>query len=339
MSMKKFIFLLISSLVLFGIFGHKAGQEQKSSQIQPAKRIWKIKSVDTMKYSRDLALEKLTDPTFDLVIESQARAVKSTGANYIAIGTPYDERFVPYLARWVSAARRVGLKVWFRGNFSGWEGWFGQKRTLTRQEHLEMVGKFIASHSELFQNGDIFSPCPECENGGPGDPRSETDVGSFKQFMIAEHRESDNQFKKLGKSVATNFASMNYDVASLVMDQQTVAAMGNLIVIDHYVATPKQLATQVDVLAQKTKANIFLGEFGVPIVDINGDLSESDQADWIDQALSLLGKNHSVIGLNYWVLSGGETSIYTIDLSAKKSAGVLQKYYQAPDLDALQRSY
>ncbi|MDP3888564.1 MAG: hypothetical protein Q8Q24_00825, partial [bacterium] len=90
----------------------------------PQKHIMEFKSIDTMKYSRDIAREKLNDPSFDKVIDTQVKNIADTGATHVAIATPYDEEFLPILKRWVSSARKYNLKVWFRGNWSGWEGWF-----------------------------------------------------------------------------------------------------------------------------------------------------------------------------------------------------------------------
>ena len=85
---------------------------------------WEIQSIDTMKYSRDMARERNKDMVFEKIIESVVEKIASTGATHVAIGTPYDEEFLPFLQTWVIAARKENLNVWFRGNFSGWEGWF-----------------------------------------------------------------------------------------------------------------------------------------------------------------------------------------------------------------------
>ena len=66
--------------------------------------------------------------------------------------------------------RKHGLSVWFRGNFSGWEEWFGYPK-IKAYEHINKTRNFIINNPELFADGDIFTSCPECENGGPGDPR------------------------------------------------------------------------------------------------------------------------------------------------------------------------
>ena len=307
-------------------------KDQNENILSTKPRVWSVKSVDTMKYSRDLALSKLNDPTFDKTIDLQVRVIKETGATHVAIGTPYDERFLPYLRRWVQTARKYGLNVWFRGNFAGWEGWFGSKRNLTREEHLNLTRQFIQKHGGLFQNGDIFTSCTECENGGPGDPRYQTDVGGFRNFLIQEYNITQEEFSKIGKKVATNLFSMNYDVAKLVMDGPTVAALGNLIVIDHYVKTPEQLAGDIRFLANKTGAKIILGEFGAPIPDIHGSLTETQQAEWVEKALNLISIQPEVVGLNYWTSFGGTTSIFNTNNTPKLAAKVLERYFKLPAL-------
>src|SRR3989344_1555536 len=103
---------------------------------------WPLQSVDTVKYSRDLARLKSNDETFKRVIDSQVVNIARTGATHVAIGTPYDPEFVPFLKEWVKVARKHKLKVWFRGNFSGWEGWFNYPK-IGRTEHLKMLSDFI----------------------------------------------------------------------------------------------------------------------------------------------------------------------------------------------------
>ena len=63
-------------------------------------KYWEIQSIDTMKYSRDMARERSGDVVFDRIIESVLEKIKSTGATHVAIGTPYDEEFIPFLRKW-----------------------------------------------------------------------------------------------------------------------------------------------------------------------------------------------------------------------------------------------
>jgi len=331
--MKKLILLAIFAAIAFAVFlaiNRNSGQVNPTEEGQP--RTWEIKSIDTMKYSRDVAGEKLNDPTFDPVIERQVKSIAQTGATHVAIGTPYDERFIPFLRRWVQAARRNNLKVWFRGNFSGWEGWFGYKKELTREGHLNLMRAFINENGALFESGDLFTPCPECENGGAGDPRRKGDVKGFRKFAVEEFQAANAEFRTIGKNVRT-VGSMNYDVAMLVMDEPTANAVGDLIVIDHYVKSPQELAEDIRALSQKSQAKILIGELGVPIPDIHGKLADEEQAVWIDEALALISRQEEVIGINYWVSYGGSTAIFKNDNGQKPAAEILKKYYLIQDLD------
>ena len=299
--------------------------EDLVSPVPAPRPIWSIRSIDTMKYSRDLAREKAGDASFDKIIDQQVKEIADTGASHVAIATPYDEEFVPYLARWVQAARKYKLHVWFRGNFSGWE-WFDRK-SITRKEHLDLTTKFISSHAALFEDGDIFTPCPECENGGPGDPRKTGDIAGHRQFLIDSTRVGRDAFASIGKKVEVGYHSMNYDVAMAVMDKNTTEAVGGIVAIDHYVSSPDKMIKDIKTLSERSGGKIFLGEYGAPIPDLNGKMSEDEQADWVRQTLDLLILNKSVIGLNYWVGVGGSTELWNGDGVERRAVSVLTSYY------------
>ena len=293
----------------------------------PDKTIWNFQSIDTMKYSRDIAREKLRDASFDAVIERQVKAIADTGATHIAIATPYDEEFVPFLRRWVDAARTHGLNVWFRGNFSGWEKWF-EYPSISREEHLKKTEDFIITHPGLFQDGDAFSSCPECENGGSGDPRQTGDVIGHRKFLIVEDQMMQGVFKKIDRDVRTDLFSMNGDVARLVMDQETTKALGGIVTIDHYVKTPEQLVKDIEAIAERSGGKIILGEFGAPIPDIHGSLSEVGQKQWIDRALELLETSQNVEGVNYWLSVGGSTELWNKQGVPRKAVASLTDYFK-----------
>lgn len=292
-----------------------------------APHIWEMKSIDTMKYSRDKAKERLNDRSFDSIIEAQVKAIAQTGATHIAIATPYDKEFLPYLTRWVAMARKYYLNVWFRGNFSAWEGWFGYPQTMTREEHLRMTREFISQNPTLFAYHDAFTPCPECENGGPGDPRQTGDREGHRKFLIDEYNAASSEFVAIGKEVAVNYNSMNFDVAKIIMDKQTTASLGGVVAIDHYVDTPDSLVSSVRELARLSGGKIFLGEIGVPLPDINGDMNEDEQASWIEEALRKLIVEPSVMGVSYWVNTGGPTGLWNENGTPRKAAKILQSYF------------
>ncbi len=291
---------------------------------------WEIQAVDAMKYSRDVAREKLNNKAYDTIIENQTKVIAESGATHIAIGTPYDAEFLPFLKRWVDAARRHNLNVWFRGNWSGWEGWFEYDK-ITRTQHQAKTKEFILRNRALFEDGDVFVACPECENGGPGDPRNNNDLKGHRTFLINEHKMMEAAFKEIGKDVDFNMNSMNGDVARLVMDKETTKALGGVIAIDHYVKTKEKLVADIKQLASEREAKIMLAEFGAPIPDIHGNLNETAQAKWIYEALNEVAKFPEVIGVNYWVGFGGSTALWNPQTYAPKlGAEVLGSVFNPP---------
>lgn len=334
MSKKLINIVAFAVFILLVIAIGKNWKESPTKIASPTKeeRVWQIKSIDTMKYSRDPSAAKLNDLSFDAVIERHVKDISDLGATHVAIATPYDGEFVPILTRWVNVARRNRLKVWFRGNFSAWEGWFGREENLTREEHLAKTREFIKNNKDLFRDGDVFSACPECENGGAGDPRQTGDIEGFRKFMIDEYNACQEVFKNIGKNVTCNLASMNLDVAKRIMDTETAEAMGGVIAIDHYTKTPEKLESDIVDLAAKTHAKIFLGEFGAPIPDINGDLTKAEQAEWLNNALRLISARQEVIGVNYWVSVGGSTAIFDDNNIPKPAAAILAKYFKLTSL-------
>ncbi len=295
----------------------------------PQTRFWQFQSIDTMKYSRDIAREKLGDASYDVDIDRQVRDIAQTGATHIAIATPYDAEFLPYLTRWVKAARKYNLHVWFRGNWSGWESWFGYP-SISREEHIRKTQEFIVANPQLFADGDIFSACPECENGGSGDPRHSGDVTKYRQFLIAEYTTSKQAFTKINKKVSANYYSMNADVAKLVMDRDTTSQLDGIVVIDHYVKTVQQLDSDITQIASASGGQVVLGEFGVPIPDIHGKLTSAQQAEWLGQAMPLLVANTHLVGLNYWLNIGGSTALWSGNGQAYTAVQTLTSFYTPP---------
>lgn len=321
-SMNAFFRIFLIAVVLIVVF-------LSTNLTKPAiagQLLWEFQAIDTMKYSRDTAREKLSDPSFDLVIDRQIAAIKETGATHVGIATPYDEEFYPFLKRWVDSARKHGLKVWFRGNMSGWEGWFEYPK-IDRATHTRQVVSFIKNHPELFEDGDAFSSCPECENGGPGDPRLNGDPEGHKRFLIDEYNATTKAFDEIGKDVESKYHSMNGDVARLIMDDQTTKAMGNAVVVDHYVKTPEQLAEDIVEYSNNGEHDVILGEFGAPIPDIHGKYSQEQQAQWIDEALSRFVLIPNLTGLSYWTNVGGSTELWDGSGKARLAVDTIKKYF------------
>jgi hypothetical protein len=323
-----FTVVVIAVISLFYFFKLKSVDLNSGSAVSPPKSWWKVQSVDTVKYSRDVAREKMKDVFFVNEVDKQVSQIAETGVTHIAIGTPYDDEFLPFMRLWVNSIRGHGINVWFRGNFSGWEGWFDYP-SITEKEHIAKLERFILENPELFEDGDIFTPCTECENGGMGDPRSTGRVSEYRQFLIDEYNVSKKAFDEIGKEVSSNYFSMNADVAELIMDKKTTRSLGGIVTIDHYVGDPKQLSDDIRKFSEETGGQVVLGEFGAPIPDIHGEMSEEEQSEWLNEILSLISKdNPNLVGLNYWVSYGGSTSIWGDDFYQRKAAEVLSSYYQ-----------
>lgn len=279
-----------------------------------------------MKHSRDLAREERNDPNYAKMVDQQIATIAETGATHVAIGTPYDDEFLPVTKLWARTAREHGLKVWFRGNWSGWEGWFDYN-AITQEEHIERTRQFIINNPSLFENGDVFSSCPECENGTNVQLNNAFAVSEYRKFLIEEYRATKQAFQTIDKDVKSNYFSMNADVAKMVMDPETTDALDGIVVIDHYVKTPEQLAQDIVFIAQQSGGKVVLGEFGAPIPDIHGTMNDEEQRKWILESLVLLASLDELEGLNYWVIQDGSTALLRKDNSKRPSYDIIKQYF------------
>ncbi len=292
-------------------------------QVSAAERFFEVQAIDTMKTSRDRARAGASNETID----KQVQAIAETGATHVAIGTPYDAEFIPYMKRWVESARKHKLKVWFRGNMAGWEGWFEYPK-ITRDEHKTEIRKFILANPDLFEDGDVFVSCPECENGGPGDPRQTGDTEGFRKFIREEYNLTYRAFQRINKNVIINYYSMNGDVARLIMDKTMTSKIGGIVTIDHYVETPEELLRDVDMYAAESGGKVVLGEWGAPIPDIHGEMSEVEQAAWLEDSLSKIILNKNLVALNYWTFTDSSTQLWTAQGEPKQGVAVLKRYFK-----------
>ncbi len=327
-----FVALIVLVLGLFAVT--KTKKNTDTNQNSPKTSFWQMQAIDTVKYSRDHAGQYLNDSSYDKTIEDQVKKIAETGVTHIALGTPYDKKFIPYLKRWVDVSRKYGLKIWFRGNFSGWEKWFEFER-IGREEHKRLLKEFIVDNGDLFEDDDIFTSCTECENGGPGDPRHTGDTQGFRQFLIDEYQIGRLAFRQIDKNVETNYFPMNYDVANLIMNKETTAALGGVVVIDHYVASYEKMNNDINTLAERSGGKIVVGEFGAPIPDLHGDMTQDEQANWVRSAFDLLSKNRNLIGVNYWTGFGGSTKLWDDDGTPRLVTEVIKHFYKPKALSGM----
>jgi len=327
--MKKKLLLLafiISVLSVIPKFFSISSDYLQSPKTQSVPCIWEICSIDTMKTSRDKARENLYNLAYDANIKEELRIIKETGANYVAIDTPYDAEFLPYLRRWVKYSREANLKVWFRGNWSNWEGWFEYPKNMSSSQHLEKTNEFIVNNTDLFESGDIFDPCPECENAGFW-PQPEADK-DYQQFIRTQQEQTEASFRKIKKWVKVHQSIIGGRAKDVVTDKQTYNILGNIVAIDHYVKDAEGMDSYIKYFKNNFQTKTLVSEFGAPIPDMNGPMSGNEQAEFIEGILKILYQNRdSVEGLNYWVLSLGTTSLVSDSSNLKPAYEVLKKYF------------
>ena len=321
--MKKFIYLsaVLLTFMAVPIVLAMSNPEKKYNQ-------WSFQSIDTMKVSRDRSRGLMENPNKEKIINQEVENVAKTGATHIGIATPYDEEFLPILRLWVQAARRNNLHVWYRGNFSGWEEWFGYAK-IDRDTHIAKTREFILTNPDLFEDGDIFTSCPECENGEDVPYSPSPQLSSYKDFLLEEYNVTKESFRKIHKDIPANYYSMNYDIAMAMMDKETTAAFDGVVAIDHYVASPDELAADITKLAEHSGGKIVLGEFGAPIPDINGDMTELEQKQWLAQAMENLAQLPELEGVNYWATVEASTSLWNLDGSERLALSVLRDFYRS----------
>ncbi len=322
------ILLIVSGMVVLGYTYAVFTQQNDALPEVHAQPFWKYQCVDTMKSSRDRAREWINRPSYRADIRRQMDIIASLGANCVSIGTPYDEEFIPYLTSWVDAARDAGLHVWFRGNFAGWEGWFDYKRISDESTQHVAVAQFVRSHPDLFRDGDIFTSAPEAENGGPFQPGNSSQYEQYRNFLIDSYSECRNLFKEIQRDITCNWFSMSGGHAKSIFTKPSVIALDNVVTIDHYTRDSRDMGEYVDYFVKQYKAQVVIGEFGAPIPDLNGSMTEEEQAVFVRHLFEeLLQRKDSVAGVNYWTLYEGSTRLLNEDYSERLVAETTRDYF------------
>ena len=329
MSARFFVFLLSVFVIFLILFFLLYNFFSISYPAVAPQLLWPIQCIDTMKVSRDRARELAHHPFLDEIIHKQVKVISSIGATCISVGTPYDDEFIPYLSAWVRHARAEGLSVWFRGNFAGWEGWFDYPRIRDTDEYLAKLRLFLVTHQDLFMDGDIFTAAPEAEHGGPFRPGDVSLAHSYRSFLVQTYRLCSSFFADVGKNVICNLLSMSGGQAKVIFTESFAREVGNVVTLDHYVRDVADMASYIHYFSHNFGSRVVLGEFGAPIPDLNGAMSASQQRDFVAELLRQLYIHRDVIvGVNYWTLTEGSTSLLDSDGGERPVVQVLRDYYQ-----------
>lgn len=326
------VFFILVSILLVLLLKNRSVMTQRphvETYTDTSLQLWPYQCIDTMKTSRDNARNWAKDPNLNTKIEKEMSAVVRMGANCVAIDTPYDAEFDGYLNAWISEARSHHLKIWFRGNFSQWEHWFDYGGELSESDLLNKSQTFIASHASYFQDGDIFTIAPEGENGGPFDQVEVNEYDRFRKFLVNEYHTCTTAFQKIKKNVNCSWLSMNGGFARRMLNADTIAKIGGLVTLDHYIKTPEEMGEYIQYFNNQFHSKVVIGEFGAPIPEINGKMDDKTQASFINSLLSQTYIQKDVVsGLCYWTLYDGSTALLNLDYSLKPASDVLKNYYQ-----------
>lgn len=289
-------------------------------------------SVDVMKLTKDTMSNQLSD----VDIKSAVDALAQTQSKYLAVSLPldastdYPESSKPYprsaeayTLAWANAIHGVGLRVLWRGTWSGIEGLYNFKKlvgsnrfptgsveTAQTDGQNSWLGKtyaYITSHPDYFANGDIWAPLPErTENIFFDDraflPSSGGIQKNYAQFFNSLKKTSDLAFNKIGLKVYTGWTANNFSEAKSGWLYNSIFDNADMVVVDYYGSshTAEEMDTQLRLVYKKYGKQIFLQEWS----DYwNGQLSENQRGEYLKSMYSTFQKlaNDGILaGFNYW---------------------------------------
>lgn len=296
-----------------------------------------IQSIDAMKDTKDA----ICGPRpLDWINKWLDKAVELS-AQYIAISTPYENPScgdaLSYTKTWVKAIRAHGLHVWHRHMPLSFEGIYSVNKN-NSTNYLNLISTYIKNNPDLFQDGDIFTPIPEPQNGGiQGITYCANSVcqfqsaPAFNQWLRDAMTTSKNAFAAIGKNnMKIGYFGFDGFVAwgdknpdwHGILEDSTVAQMGN-ITIDHYPETVGETMDQAltALQAKYPTTPIVIGEYGT----VNGQNVNQEVTDTLTAA-----KNHHVVGFNYWQFgpSGSGEQLINDDFSNRSDFTIVASFYK-----------
>jgi len=318
------ILVILAALVAAGEFGWRhagtsgpvaAGRTAVSRPPHRARERptrWIIRSVDTMKLSRDTRKKPLGVAQIAALIRLDARLHPT----HVTVDVYYDDP--GYLARWAGVIRSFGLHVWFRAHWYAWENHRDARGAMSPHAYIAATRRFLQTHAALLRNGDIFDFCPEPENGaywlrtyGPGwSWRNPVAKHAFNTFVRAGIQMASSTLSNRGLAgVMVTAISVNPSIALRLLSQPTVDRLGR-ITLDVYpeggardpaIATRRLLA-QIARVHARWQVPLVLGETGYAR-DIAVD--DATQARVLAREFGALAALPYLQGMNYWVDAGG----------------------------------
>ena len=305
---------------------------------------WSIRSVDTMKMSRDTLRDQLSNAQIEAVVHLDEKLHVS----HVTVDVYYDDPV--YMGRWVQAIRAAHLHVWFRSHWYAWENHREAQGDLTPDEYIANTRRFLQQHVDLVRNGDIFDFCPEPENGNYwGDHfgsgwswRNSAAKAAFNTFVRSGVYMAQSTLANRGRGdVLVTAISMNASIATRLVSKPTVRRLGMLTLDLYPEDTTTDPATATNRLLAELRAvhshwnvPILIGEHGY---SRDMPVSDGTQANVLAAEFEALERTSFVVGFNYWVDAGGAryggyTNLYAMQRNRwvpRAAAAVVSKAYSA----------
>jgi F5/8 type C domain-containing protein len=306
----------------------------------PPRTPWAIQSVDVMKYSKDVVCNPPTAAT----INTMTDRIASTGANFVAISTPYDDpscgSSMNLTNAWVASARAKKLHVWFRHMGLSFEGLYGVSKTKDLAAYTQQIVNYIYANPDQFQDGDIFTPTPEPDSAGI---YGVTYCPTICQFSSADEYNSWIQttqaevkaaFAKLNKNVKVGYYGQSGFIVwgennpdwtgKGFLTQATVDSMDGVIAMDTYPEVfGGNMASSLDgAHARWPNAQLVIGEWGTITAT-----SDAIRVQEVNNTMSAAERPY-VEGINYWNLGpSGNESLLDTNLNPLPSFQTVTNYF------------
>lgn len=275
-------------------------------------------SIDTMKSSRDTETHPLSQREITNIVELSA----SLNTNYITVDTLWD--YPDYMQQWIDAIRATGRHVWFRGHPNQWENDNNTPGIMNPKQYEATEQEFILQHAAFFRPGDIFDACSEPEEGHYWKATyhsqwtshaPNTATREFNTFLRDTTDIADAALHQKGiHGVITTIRSINSFFATHPEDleQSTINKFGYITVDsypDQFTTDPATAANarlrELQTIENIWHVSIVIGEMGYS----NGvNVDDAKQQAVLKAELDALASFPYLVGINYWVGAGTDTS-------------------------------
>lgn len=317
---------------------------------------WTVQGVDEMKNTKDV----ICTPPSNSTIDSLVAATVEVGANFMPVATPYGHVNCggtptdsdTLATTFITKGRAANLRIWHRHAQPKFEGIYGatKERSPDGARHLKNIADWIHENASLIQNGDIFTPEAEPQNGGIsgvtscGSVCQFSSTADFNEWLRLVQLTTKLALQAEGFTVTSTWGDPNgvfvgaygFDgfitwgndnpshVGTSKLEAATVAAMDNYIAIDHY-NSAESMATDLDEAhTMWPSAYYIIGEWGSI-----GATTDSARLTATQDAFTAFAARSWIKGVNYWHMGPGTNEgLLNSDLTKRPHFYEVQGYYK-----------